>query len=257
MAIAEHCLSKYVKPGLGPGFTRLVSGSTFVFFAAALFAWSNGVEGGDWVGGLVGGGEIKVDGDSRRAFRVDGGREVPLWDGTHRLQDGTTVIVKDGIAVPTREMYSEWETQVSTNADRPWCDRLVEKSCGGDGSCARNDACERARDLFAREQSLRRAGGGEWVEAVDACRFGLTEARFTVCGDGRGLNVSRSCRDLVNKACGPANACGDSPGCDVARQLLSLELEERMVNERSRPTEASRQCSEALEMSYFERCRSD
>ncbi len=36
------------------------------------------------------------------------GGVVPLWDGTHRLEDSSVMIVRDGQAVPTESMMNSW-----------------------------------------------------------------------------------------------------------------------------------------------------
>jgi hypothetical protein len=214
-----------------------------------------GAQAGDWVGELMDGSEIRVDPDSHRAYRADGGYERPMWDGVHRLDDGTTVIVNDGIAVPTAQMYSVWEQAGVDAIDRPWCERLVEKSCGASGGCSKSPDCERARALLADERSVRQDGGEAWMDALAACRAGLSDVGFPVCGTGRGLGVARDCEALVRKVCGVDEACLGSEPCNAARQLLALELEERTAaGGRQAQTQTSTQCREALENAFFAAC---
>jgi len=235
-----------------------ISASRLVIGAACLWMIPLVAESSDWVGELMDGSEIRVDADSHRAFRTDAGREARAWDGVHRLQDGTTVIVKDGIAVPTREMYSAWEEDAADAIDRPWCERLVEKSCGTSGTCSQSPGCERARALLATERSARREGGEDWLEALSACRQGLSDAAFSVCGAGSDLGVAQSCRALVQKVCGVDDACRGSQPCDAARQLLALELEERTARGGGMgQTQVGAQCQEALGNAFFAPCRDE
>jgi len=229
--------------------------SRLAILIGLLWSFPMAADAGDWVGELENGGEILVDPDSHRAYRIDGGYEGPMWDGVHRLQDGTTVIVNDGIAVPTRGMYSAWEEAGVETVDRPWCERLVAKSCGVTGGCSKSPGCERARALLEAERSGRQQGGGDWIDALTACRDGLSDPEFPICGAGSGLGVSRDCQVLARKVCGPNQECLGSAACDAARQLLALELEERTAGGSGRAqTQVSRQCREALENAFFVAC---
>jgi hypothetical protein len=84
-----------------------------------------------WRGELSRGGSIVMDPDTRRALREEGGSTRPLWDGVHRLEDGSTVIVRDGVAVPTRDMVDAW-----SGAGPP--EPLYEETqaCGAADACA-------------------------------------------------------------------------------------------------------------------------
>jgi hypothetical protein len=57
-----------------------------------------------WTGNLSNGSELRVDPGTHRAMQVDGDSARPLWDGVHRLEDGSVVIIRGGTAVPTEEM---------------------------------------------------------------------------------------------------------------------------------------------------------
>ena len=49
---------------------------------------------------LVGGGVVTVDPDTQRATVTRDGVTTPLWNGVHRMQDGSALIVNQGEAVP-------------------------------------------------------------------------------------------------------------------------------------------------------------
>ena len=62
------------------------------------------VQADDWGARLSDGSGVEVDASTHRAWRLEDGRRTPLWDGVHRLEDGSVVIVRDGVAVPNPDM---------------------------------------------------------------------------------------------------------------------------------------------------------
>jgi hypothetical protein len=218
-----------------------------------------------WRGDLSQGGSIVVDPDTRRALREEGGSTRPLWDGVHRLEDGSTVIVRDGVAVPTRDMVDAWSGARPPEPlyeDR-WCMQLVRKTCGFDDACISQAACLQARTLLADVERERRdlamlpdqgMDAAAPVPTEERCRQALSEAAFPACasltrqGDGR-------CRALVTQACGAADACAGSAACDAARQLELLETEERLaVADPSGRTDTGGKCIEAMSNAFFAPC---
>jgi hypothetical protein len=221
-----------------------------------------------WRGELSRGGSIVVDPQTHRALREDGGATRPLWDGVHRLEDGSTVIVRDGVAVPTQEMYDAWSgarTPEPVYEDR-WCMQLVRKTCGFDDACANQPACLQARTLLAdveRERSelaLMRGPGLDTAAAVpteERCRQALSAPAFPACASLTRQGTSR-CGALVTRVCGAADACAGSAACDAARQLQALETEERLAAaDPSGPTDTARQCIEAMSNAFFAPCGAD
>jgi hypothetical protein len=57
---------------------------------------------------LPDGTRVEVDTTTRKAWRVEGGERTPLWDGVHRMEDGSVVIVRDGTVVPNETMIQTW-----------------------------------------------------------------------------------------------------------------------------------------------------
>ncbi|WP_296897617.1 hypothetical protein, partial [Thiohalocapsa sp.] len=112
-----------------------------------------------WRGELEGGGEIVVDPNTHRALRQDGGATRQLWDGVHRLEDGSAVTVRDGVAVPTEDMYRAWSQPAAPEPvyAEQWCRQLVRKTCGFDDACDNSAACLQARTLLADAERQRRA----------------------------------------------------------------------------------------------------
>jgi hypothetical protein len=219
-----------------------------------------------WRGELQTGGQIVVDPDSHRAMREDGGITRPLWDGVHRLEDGSTVIVRDGVAVPTEDMYRAWSGGVAPEAvyAERWCKQLVRKTCGFDDACDNTAACLQARTLLAdtererREHFLARGAGTRANTAPTAteprCREALADPAFPACASLAEGGDSR-CRDLVLRVCGADDACAGSQACDAARQLQALETEERLaVEDPAALSGTGQQCLEAMHNDFFTPC---
>ncbi|MGD8274640.1 MAG: hypothetical protein PVJ30_01695 [Thiohalocapsa sp.] len=220
-----------------------------------------------WRGELEGGGEIVVDPNTHRALRQDGGATRQLWDGVHRLEDGSTVTVRDGVAVPTEDMYRAWSQPAAPEPvyAEQWCRQLVRKTCGFDGACRNEGACLRARTLLADAQRERRelrimqgpAGDADAAQTptTERCREALSAPDFAACRSLAAGGDSR-CRDLVRRVCGADNACADTQACDAARQLMALETEERLALEDPTALSGSgRQCLEAMHNDFFTPCR--
>lgn len=216
--------------------------------------------GEPWRGRLQGGGEVWVDPETHRAMGGFDGVERPLWDGVHRLEDGSTVIIRDGIAVPTEPMYEAWR-----RAERPrpvlaerYCEQLVRKTCGFDDACSSTAACVRARSLrtdAARERHQGRSAAQPPTAAVERCRQALDDPAFPVCASIESDRGDSRCRALVVKVCGANDACAETQACDAARQLQALETEERLVREDPRaPGVTGRQCLEAMHNDFFTPC---
>jgi hypothetical protein len=214
---------------------------------------------------LESGGEISVDPQTHRATHDADGVQRPLWDGVHRLDDGSTVIIRDGIAVPTETMVDAWSRrpQPKPTLVERWCSQLVRKSCGFDGACSSSSACLRARSLAADEAREQRglplaAGAHPRTATSGRCRKALVENEYPACSSlESGAGESR-CRPLVAKTCGRAAQCADSQACRAARQLLGFETEERLVNDDPGMVSTSgRQCLEAMANPFFKACVDD
>jgi hypothetical protein len=218
-----------------------------------------------WHGDLQGGGSIHVDPQTHRAVQDYGGVQRPAWDGVHRLDDGSTVIIREGIAVPTEQMYRAWEQggrPEPTFAER-YCDQLVRKTCGFDNACRTSAACLRARSMLTDESREQRdqpiiAGTHPQTPATAQCRDALGNPEFTPCNSLEAAFGDSHCRALVQQACGDKDRCGGSQACDAARQLLSMETEERLINDNPAAVSATgRQCIEAMGNVFFAPCTED
>lgn len=244
--------------------------SAFATIAAAvLLAVSSGAHADSWRGALESGGQIVVDPGTHRALREENGASRQLWDGVHRLEDGSTVIVRDGVAVPTEEMYRAWSggpASPSPYADR-WCNQLVRKTCGFDDACDKAAACLQARSLLADVERERRdlaiiggltKGAKIGPTATELrCQKALADPALPVCASLTAAGGSR-CLALVSKVCGAHDGCADTQACDAARQLLALETDERLaVEDPAALSSTGRQCQEAMHNDFFTACNRD
>ena len=100
----------------------------------------------DWSSQLKGGGTVSVDPDTNRATVTRGGVTTQLWDGAHRLQDGSIIITNRGVAIPNESILEsrqlqppeteEWEG-VRIVGTSP-CERLVRRVCGDEDQCRKS-----------------------------------------------------------------------------------------------------------------------
>ena len=108
---------------------------------------------------------VTVDPDTNRATVTRGGATTPMWDGTHRMQDGSVLIINRGIAVPNEAMLAparpelpeaeKWEG--APIAGYSPCEKLVRRVCGVKDRCGKVEGCTLARQLLDMEQDERAA----------------------------------------------------------------------------------------------------
>lgn len=237
---------------------RLVLGLILGAWLSLLLAPLSPVHG--WTGALPDGSELRVDPATRRAMRVDGDRARPLWDGVHRLEDGSVVIIRGGTAVPTTDMLRTWEGRVAEVDElegRP-CEQLERRVCGHDNACRATAACLSARSLLNSEREAQRrapfgAGARPATEFSRQCEGALTDPEFPPCASE--LAGPSPCQALVERVCGESDRCASSPACAPARQLQAQDGEERAASLRSDLlTPSGAQCEEALGNPFFKPC---
>jgi hypothetical protein len=115
--------------------------------------------------GLQNGGAVTVDPGTNRATVTRDGVTTPLWDGAHRMQDGSILIIKQGISVSREPVHGtrlppipkavEWEGAPIVGHSP--CEKLVNRVCGVQGRCGKSEACNLARQLLSMEQDERAA----------------------------------------------------------------------------------------------------
>ena len=208
-----------------------------------------------WSAPLVGGGEVRVDPRTNRATVLRGGVETQLWDGSHRLQDGSTIIIRSGQAVPNAAILGS--RRLPGQAERPraeqWvgvpivgyspCERLVRRVCGLSQECSSVQACEPARQLLGMEQQERKANDNPnyMTHASGQCQEADQDKAFFVsCGQAipgqavlspgqtgevDGHRPPSACELLVDKVCGLQGDCSAQTACHAAQQLLQMARE--------------------------------
>jgi len=150
----------------------------------------------DWTSGMQGGGTVTIDPDTRRATITRDGVTSPLWNGVHRLQDGSVLIVNHGEVVPGETTDKPRQLPPPETAD--WegapivgyspCERLTRHVCGKQDECATAEACIPSRQLLAMEQEERKQAdsrsrmtytSGQCLEAMKDVVY------FSVCRPGK------------------------------------------------------------------------
>jgi hypothetical protein len=213
-----------------------------------------------WTGATPDGAEVRVDPGTRRATRIQGDQAVPLWDGVHRMDDGSVVIIRRGTVIPNAQMLDTWAAgaaQPDPLDGRP-CEQLERRACGRDQACGSSAACLKARTLLnvAREEQRRLPIGVKADPDVGTngrCAAALTAPDLETCGADRPAGGARPCTDLVERVCGADQRCAASPACPPARQLLAQEQTEQPA-ESGALTPSATQCQEALASSFFAPC---
>jgi hypothetical protein len=238
--------------------------SWMCFLVLAPFALTSGrVDAGSWTGTLQDGSVIKVDPGSQRAMRYYNGGVAPLWNGTHRLEDGSVVIVRDGQAVPTESMMNSWagEPGSEPTMSERYCDQLVRKVCGFHDECSGSRPCALARQLLSMEREQQRrapVGAGPWPQTPSSgeCQAALSNPTFSACAASVPEARQTPCKKLVDRVCGPSGECNAGKACGPARQLLQMESDERLQSadpEAVTPTGA--ECEKAMTNTFFEPCQ--
>jgi hypothetical protein len=208
-----------------------------------------------WQSNLQGGGTVRIDPQTRKPTLYYNGASTRLWDGVHELEDGSVIIVRDGVAVPSETMYHTWSEQAAAETEGKvhLCERLMRKVCGLQGECSDNHACELARQLQRLEQDeLGNVAYGPLHSSSVECRKGWSDpGLFPACEQDSGGRCGR----LVTQSCGDQDQCQTAPACDAARQLLKLEREERLGSKDPQAeTIIGKQCRDALGTPFFAAC---
>lgn len=208
-----------------------------------------------WEGGLLGGGRITIDSVTNKATRLSEGVSSQLWDGVHRLDNGAVIIVRDGVVVRD-VILLESQQQQQIEEEREACGLLVRKVCGQHDECSGHPACNPAQQLLALEQEeAQHQWDGHARESSRLCLDALTQNDyFQTCTKHRTGASSTPCEVLRQKVCGTRLQCAGDQACDLANQLLLMEMDEQAFS----PdifTQTGAQCREALgNTDLFSRC---
>lgn len=225
-----------------------------------------------WEAELADGRRIHVDPTTNRPIvESKDGRERQLWDGVHRLDDGSTITVRSGIMVPNEEVSTlrrpepskpeagadeEADAADASAEDTESCDQLVLKTCGLRQACEADESCRLSRQL--RAMQLQAVGSNEdnlgWTE--QRCREALgNDQEFPYCDQEPPL-VTAACQELADHVCGATQRCAGSSSCLLARELLDLEGQAGAAEDAAQVERVRQQCHKVLvEHAFFPPCR--
>jgi len=212
-----------------------------------------------WRAELVNGSKLETDPQTRKPMVNHNGNPTPLWDGVHTLQDGSIVIVRDGIVIPNENIYQAWsavENSYKTELKLNDCEILVRRVCGLKNGCSSQKACDLAKQLQQLwENASDKDDNGLSFMGKNECHLALTDSTaFPPCEKEAKSPVA--CARLVTRACGKNDECNASKACNVARQLLDLTRETALKNAVATDNVDTEQyCHEAMNNHFFSVCR--
>jgi hypothetical protein len=218
----------------------------------------------NWQAELEDGRRISVDPTTNRAVIDAGsGQGAPLWDGVHRLRDGSVVTVRSGIMVPNASMIALRDGEVPAAPEEPLhgddsCDALVLLTCGLDGECDDSEPCTLARQLRGMrwEAGAGDADGGGRAWAEDRCRTGLADPQAFPNCEAVTQMPAQPCQKLVERTCGEQQRCERSEACQLARELATLEAQAEGGEVREHAESTRQQCYKILQdHAFFPPCR--
>ncbi len=224
--------------------------------APATIAW-----GATWENLLEDGSRVSVDPTTNRAVIESGnGASRPLWDGVHRLEDGSVITVRSGLMVPNEEVMAlrrgeePAKTELPARERSAACDALVLKTCGLKNECGGIEACDLARQLRGMQWTGVATSDPNWADQL--CQQGLEDvAAFAPCAAADRL-MEAPCEALVEHVCGSKQRCANSQACKLAVQLLDLEQEARGQHAEEHALQTRRRCQTVLgEHAFFPPCR--
>ncbi len=238
----------------------------YVAFVFALILPCQGVLAQAWTGTLERGGVVRIDPNTDKATVYTENGATQLWDGTHRLQDGSVIIVQDGVVTSGGGNLQTVLPPVATGPVEPKtssaCVELVIKVCGFNGECSEDQACSPARQLMQleKEEAWQTRSEGPNKTSIQ-CREALqNDAYFSRCERHKPLaDTPTACTKLVDRVCGTKDQCSEEPACEPARQLLAMETQERLASRYpNRPTYSSKKCVDAMDnQNFFRQCPAD
>jgi hypothetical protein len=220
-----------------------------------------------WITRLDEGQTVSVDPTTNRAIiRSGDAAGQPLWDGVHRLQDGSTITIRSGVMVPNEELArshaapqplrpGDEAARLPAQQRNPACDLLVIKTCGLQGECSDFEACHLARQLRKLQNNARQdRQGQDW--AIAQCQQADRDpGHFPACSRARSRAIS-PCQQLVEMLCVDRKRCAGSDACSTALQLQQLEWQTYYGESPEASQGPSRQCRQMLvEHAFFAPCR--
>lgn len=234
--------------------------SLLTLTSIATFTSTLHIRAGTWQSELTGGGTAQVDSRTHKAVINQAGNITPLWDGVHKMADGTTVIVNDGVAIPNASMYHTWSKTDNSKDNvlkQSACVQLTRRVCGAKNSCTEHKACELAHQLQSLVKDDLVDNNAETLASSvpNECQKGLAnKTAFPPCAEE--LEPPIACTRLVIKTCGDNAQCQDTTACDAAQQLLHLAQEAALKNpEIANESGPEQYCREAIHNRFFALCQ--
>lgn len=144
----------------------------------------------EWSSRLEAGGEVNVDPRTNRATITRDGVTTPAWDGVHQLQDGSTLTIRAGQAVPNQEILRARQQPPPAVTDQAsaWvgtpivgfspCEQLVRRVCGKNQGCEAEPACKPARQLLDMEEEERSGSPQNMTYSSGQCMEALKDSEF-------------------------------------------------------------------------------
>jgi hypothetical protein len=239
----------------------------FAWLLCVLLAAPTAPLADSWVTQLDEGQTISVDPATNRAIiRSGGATGQPLWDGVHRLQDGSTITIRSGVMVPNAALRgagtatqplrpAEDVARLPAQQRNPACDLLVIKTCGLRGECRDYEACHLARQLRRLQNNAQRDREGQGWAITQCQQADRDPGNFPACPGARSQSIS-PCRQLVEMLCLDRKRCAGSAACSTALQLQQLEWQTYYGESPEASQGPSRQCRQMLvEHAFFAPCR--
>lgn len=189
--------------------------------------------------------ELRYDNRTNRVEIVNEAGNRPLWSGVHKLEDGRVLRIRKGVAIADQTVKRAMPAPKQQPDQVDACTVLERQSCGLRTECALSESCQLAHQLqgFYNSASLI-----DRSKLESQCKEALGNAlMFPPCPTPPTGAYHTACGDIVTKSCGKSNQCQQSDACDAARQLVSMENEERLNKwVPSEDTYTTRQCGKAL-----------
>ncbi|MEA3301667.1 MAG: hypothetical protein U9Q75_00190 [Pseudomonadota bacterium] len=189
--------------------------------------------------------ELRYDNSTNRVEIINESGNRPLWSGVHRLEDGRVLRIQKGVAIADQTVQRAISVPQQQPDQVDACTVLERQSCGLRTECALSESCQLAHQLQGFYNS---ANLTDRRKIESQCKEGMAnKSLFQPCPMPPAGAYHTACGDIVIKSCGKLNQCQQSDACDAARQLLSMENEERLNKwVPSEDTYTTRQCEKAF-----------
>ena len=189
--------------------------------------------------------ELRFDSSTNRVEIVNETGNRPLWSGVHRLEDGRVLRIQKGVAIADQTVQRATAAPQRQPDQVDACTVLERQSCGLRTDCGLSESCQLAHQLQGFYNS---ANLVDRRKIESQCKEALAHASmFPTCPTPPTGSYRTVCGDIVTKSCGKFNQCQESDACDAARQLVSMENEERLNKwVPSEDTYTTKQCEKAF-----------